>query len=442
MSIDGGFVDRRSDSMLVMFYGVLNLCIDSRHLLTLPPAEVWAPPVRRVPNAPKSCIAEIFSSDSPDGSPVKNGTARPRVVRDTPTRPRDTHSRLFGQATATSVSPMVTDTIRSHIQFGDAEVNGSPSHSPSKMVNGSATSTPSRGETGPAEHSSYTPPRRNPVTGDGIAVPPLRRRHPAASQRGADEYNPQDPDLLEPRPSHHYFTRHWPPPPGVYYVESTEIPRPVCHQCPRVLLGLETDDPERSHPIIDPDSLSPQPVLDRPWPPFPARHYLERERRHVPHHPLPPYAFVGMTSALGERPQPDYNRNPIATLDGPVDPFIVANTNPPISLFRYERDGPIPDCSLLDTPKAPGPFTLTGFPPIFPKYVPGYLFNLSRHAEDIKPKTYYVDYVRQRELEGNPITGDGYKSLNGQINTVTSINGGSNLTHSRVPPGGYSSGLW
>ncbi|CAK1593821.1 unnamed protein product [Parnassius mnemosyne] len=107
----------------------------------------------RVPNAPKSCIAEIFSSDSPDNSPVKNGSTRPRVIRDTPTRPRDTHSRLFGQATTTSVSPMVTDTIRSHIQFGDSEMNGSPSHSPSKMVNGSATSTPSR--------------EGNPITGDG-----------------------------------------------------------------------------------------------------------------------------------------------------------------------------------------------------------------------------------------------------------------------------------
>ncbi|KAJ0172272.1 hypothetical protein K1T71_012245 [Dendrolimus kikuchii] len=128
----------------------------------------------RVPNAPKSCIGEIFSSDVVDGSPMKNGVARPRVIRDTPTRPRDTHSRLFGQAGNNSVSPMVTDTIRSHIQFGDSEMNGSPSHSPVKM-NGSATSTPSR--------ASYTPPKRNPVTGDGVAVPPLRRRHPAASLR-------------------------------------------------------------------------------------------------------------------------------------------------------------------------------------------------------------------------------------------------------------------
>ncbi|XP_021191738.1 microtubule-associated protein Jupiter isoform X3 [Helicoverpa armigera] len=137
---------------------------------------------RRVPNAPKSCIAEIFNGDQTDGSPVKNGAARPRVVRDTPTRPRDTHSRLFGQVRQSNavnhpVSPMVTDTIRSHIQFGDSEMNGSsPTHSPSKSAgNGTATSTPSR--------ALYAPPKRNPVTGDGVSVPPQRRRHPAASLR-------------------------------------------------------------------------------------------------------------------------------------------------------------------------------------------------------------------------------------------------------------------
>ncbi|XP_059051981.1 microtubule-associated protein Jupiter isoform X2 [Achroia grisella] len=109
----------------------------------------------RVPNAPKSCIAEIFSSDVTDSSPVKNGTVRPRVVRDTPTRPRDTHSRLFGQAGNNSVTPMITDTIRSNIQFGDSQMNGgSPIHSPSKhLTNGSASSTPSR--------------EGNPITGDG-----------------------------------------------------------------------------------------------------------------------------------------------------------------------------------------------------------------------------------------------------------------------------------
>ncbi|KAL0819070.1 hypothetical protein ABMA28_008345 [Loxostege sticticalis] len=134
--------------------------------------------ITKVPNAPKSCIAEIFSSDATDSSPVKNGAARPRVVRDTPTRPRDTHSRLFGQGgNSSSVAPMVTDTIRSHIQFGEGEMNGgSPSHSPSKpMTNGSATSTPSR--------ASYSPPKRNPVTGDGVPMPTQRRRHPAASLR-------------------------------------------------------------------------------------------------------------------------------------------------------------------------------------------------------------------------------------------------------------------
>nr|XP_026497324.1 microtubule-associated protein Jupiter isoform X2 [Vanessa tameamea] len=131
--------------------------------------------ITKVPNAPKSCIGEIFSTDGTDGgSPVKNGSSRSRVVRDTPTRPRDTHSRLFGQAANNSGNaPMITDTIRSHIQFGDSEMNGSPAHSP--KINGSANSTPSR--------VSYTPPKRNPVTGDGVVLPPPRRRHPAASQR-------------------------------------------------------------------------------------------------------------------------------------------------------------------------------------------------------------------------------------------------------------------
>lgn len=42
---------------------------------------------------------------------------------------------------------------------------------------------------------------------------------------------------------------------------------------------------------------------------------------------------------------------------------------------------------------------------------------------------------------GNPVTGDGYSA---QINTtVPSLNSGSQQTKSaRVPPGGYSSGLW
>lgn len=48
------------------------------------------------------------------------------------------------------VAPMITDTIRSHIQFGDSEMNGSPAHSP--KTNGSASSTPSRGEPEPADH--------------------------------------------------------------------------------------------------------------------------------------------------------------------------------------------------------------------------------------------------------------------------------------------------
>lgn len=108
--------------------------------------------ITKVPNAPKSCIAEIFNADgTAGGSPVKNGSSRPRAVRDTPTRPRDTHSRLFGQSGNNSQSsPMITDTIRSHIQFGDSEMNGSPAHSP--KINGSVHSTPSRGEMDLADH--------------------------------------------------------------------------------------------------------------------------------------------------------------------------------------------------------------------------------------------------------------------------------------------------
>ncbi|XP_022113998.1 microtubule-associated protein Jupiter isoform X1 [Pieris rapae] len=131
---------------------------------------------RGVPNAPKSCIAEIFNADAVDGgSPVKNGSSRSRSVKDTPTRPRDTHSRLFGQNASASVTPMITDTIRSNIQFGDGAMNGgSPAHSP--KMNGSASSTPSR--------VTYSPPKRNPVTGDGVLLPPLRRRHPQAQREG------------------------------------------------------------------------------------------------------------------------------------------------------------------------------------------------------------------------------------------------------------------
>ncbi|KAI5645793.1 microtubule-Associated protein jupiter domain-containing protein [Phthorimaea operculella] len=376
----------------------------------------------RVPNAPKSCIGEIFSQDSPDNSAVKNGSSRPRVVRDTPTRPRDTHSRLFGQVSSHHAAPMVTDTIRSNIQFGDSHTNGngiSPSHSPSKQIpNGSAASTPSRGEMDGAEHCA------DPNTPDTYY-----------SDRPASA-------LLEPQPTHRYFTRDWPPKPAEYYVESTSRSAPSVRKTPYTLLGLKTDDPDKVHPVIDPDSLSPQLVLDRHWPPFPAQHYLEPTERKIPHHPLPPYAFVSLTSALGDRPTLDYKYNPIPSLDGPIDPYLIANNEPPHSLFKYERDGPIPDVSLLETNVIPGPHTLTGFPPIFHKHVPGYLFNVNRHAEDFRPKTYYVDYVRQREMEGNPITGDGYKSMNGQINTVTSVNGSSYMTHSRVPPGGFSSGLW
>ncbi|GBP59422.1 hypothetical protein EVAR_80749_1 [Eumeta japonica] len=195
-----------------------------------------------VPNAPKSSISEIFNNETTDGaSPSKGSPQRPRVVRDTPTRPRDTHSRLFGQVSflmykrpprhlfvrhvdvfqlrsgwlytftdarladgldtrqkkltrprqltlkltpsldeirititpatryglyvdqfqvmASPPAPMMTDTIRSHIQFGEGHCNGvstPTSNSPTKLTNGSASSTPSRGETDAEQHCEFT----------------------------------------------------------------------------------------------------------------------------------------------------------------------------------------------------------------------------------------------------------------------------------------------
>lgn len=202
------------------------------------------------------------------------------------------------------------------------------------------------------------------MTGDGVALALPRRRHPAASLRGADQY-PDDPyhKLLEPQPTHKYITKDWPPKPANYYVDSATKPSTRTRQTPYTLLGLETDNTNKSQPIIDPDSFSPQLVL-------------------------------------GERPNPDYKYDPVPTLGGPIDPFLVAHTDPPPTLFKYERDGPIPDVTPIQTPLAPGPNTLTGFPPIFHKHVPGYLFDRNRHAEDFKPKTYFVDYVRRREMGG------------------------------------------
>ncbi|XP_052869694.1 microtubule-associated protein Jupiter isoform X3 [Anopheles cruzii] len=48
--------------------------------------------------------------------------------------------------------------------------------------------------------------------------------------------------------------------------------------------------------------------------------------------------------------------------------------------------------------------------------------------------------------DGNPITGEGYSKSNGaaEINTtVPSLNGGGHVINkNRIPPGGFSSGLW
>lgn len=243
--------------------------------------------------------------------------------------------------------------------------------------------------------SYVSQPKRNPVTGDGVVLPPQRRRHPAAGLRGADpKYH-----LLEPQPTHRYISNQGPPQPPNYYIYSTVKPSVSIPQTPYTLIGLDEQIPMYP-PKYDPNSLSPQPILDRHWPPFPAQHYLEPTENKKVFQPLPPHAHIGLSSAFDTRPKPDYKYNPVQSLDGPIDPYLIANTEVPPTLFRYERDGPIPEFQLFETPVAPGPHTLTGFPPIFHKHVPGYLYPRKGYVDELEPKTYYVDYVRQREMGG------------------------------------------
>lgn len=237
--------------------------------------------------------------------------------------------------------------------------------------------------------ASYTPPRRNPVTGDGVHVPAPRRAHPAAGLRGAPPHHP--------RPTHAYYTHTWPPDPGEYYVHSTTKPPLVFQHTPYSLIGLYPDRKTENVSKTNPEYPSPSPVLDRHWPPFPGQWNVEQQNQKIPHHPLPPRAFIGMTSALGDRPEPDYKYNPIPSLDGDIDPYLVSHLYPPPTLMKYEYDGPIPDVTLFETPPCSGPRTLTGFPPIFHKHVPSYLFKRDRDPEDFAPKTYYLDYVRGRD---------------------------------------------
>ncbi|XP_017874545.1 PREDICTED: microtubule-associated protein Jupiter isoform X4 [Drosophila arizonae] len=44
--------------------------------------------------------------------------------------------------------------------------------------------------------------------------------------------------------------------------------------------------------------------------------------------------------------------------------------------------------------------------------------------------------------EGNPVTGEGYKAGGTDYIQPAHLNGGSQVIKNRVPPGGYSSGLW
>jgi len=47
------------------------------------------------------------------------------------------------------------------------------------------------------------------------------------------------------------------------------------------------------------------------------------------------------------------------------------------------------------------------------------------------------------KTDGNPVTGEGYKAGNDMNNSVPSLNGANQVINkNRIPPGGFSSGLW
>lgn len=46
-------------------------------------------------------------------------------------------------------------------------------------------------------------------------------------------------------------------------------------------------------------------------------------------------------------------------------------------------------------------------------------------------------------LDGNPVTGEGYNKSNDFSNHTPSMNGANQIINkNRIPPGGFSSGLW
>lgn len=56
----------------------------------------------------------------------------------------------------------------------------------------------------------------------------------------------------------------------------------------------------------------------------------------------------------------------------------------------------------------------------------------------------YINSFVSIYSDGNPITGEGYKRVAAEINTtVPALNGTKQeIYKNRIPPGGFSSGLW
>ncbi|XP_077289214.1 microtubule-associated protein Jupiter-like isoform X2 [Arctopsyche grandis] len=116
-------------------------------------------PSSQVPNAPRGCIGEIFGGE---GSANGNGKGNGNGSQDTPSRPRDTHSRLFGPVNRPPTA--VRDTLKSNISFGEesARLSSTNGHS-----NGHANGHSNGHVNGQSNGHSVAPKEGNPLSGEG-----------------------------------------------------------------------------------------------------------------------------------------------------------------------------------------------------------------------------------------------------------------------------------
>ncbi|XP_017474004.1 PREDICTED: microtubule-associated protein Jupiter-like isoform X3 [Rhagoletis zephyria] len=69
--------------------------------------------------------------------------------------------------------------------------------------------------------------------------------------------------------------------------------------------------------------------------------------------------------------------------------------------------------------------------------------SVSSSTENLKMMNGVSKTVFRKMSNGNPVTGEGYKPSNSFNHSVPSLNGANQVINkNRIPPGGFSSGLW